>query len=125
MLRVAMMCLVVLCVVDNVFAQTARGDTAHSVRIEGTVRAPDGSVLPGATVHIFGTRLTTTTEGDGRYTLAFTHVPARLTVVVDLDNYRGDDRVVEIDGSADDDGRLHADPGVCLRGRGHRRGSDA
>ena len=93
-----MMCLVVLCVVDNVFAQTARGDTAHSVRIEGTVRAPDGSVLPGATVHIFGTRLTTTTEGDGRYTLAFTHVPARLTVVVDLDNYRGDDRVVEIDG---------------------------
>ena len=98
MLRVAMMCLVVLWVVDNALAQTARGDTAHDVRIEGTVRAPDGAVLPGATVHIFGTRLTTTTEGDGRYTLAFTHVPARLTVVVDLDNYRGDDRVVEIDG---------------------------
>ncbi len=98
MLRVAMMCLVVLSVVDNALAQTARGDTAHDVRIEGTVRAPDGAVLPGATVHIFGTRLTTMTEEDGRYTLAFTHVPARLTVVAALDNYRGDDRVVEIDG---------------------------
>ena len=91
--RVLVICVVVMCVADTALAQTA-----HSVRIEGTVQAPDGAVLPGATVHIFGTRLTTTTDGEGRYTFAFTHVSARLFLVVDLDNFSGDAMEVTITG---------------------------
>ena len=67
--RVLLLCLVAVCLVDTAVAQTA-----HSVHIEGTVRAPDGAVLPGATVHVFGTRLTTTTDGAGHYILQFTRV---------------------------------------------------
>ena len=91
--RGLLICLVVMCV-----AGTALAQTAHSVRIEGTVRAPDGAVLPDATVRIFGTRLTTTTDGVGRYVLAFTHPPARLFVVVDLENFSGNATEVTISG---------------------------
>ena len=79
-------------------AQAEHGQGVHEVQIEGTVQAPDGAVLPGATVHIFGTSLTTTSDGNGRYALQFTHESARLIIVVDLDNYRGDDTVVQLDG---------------------------
>ena len=91
--RGLLICLVVICAADTALAQTA-----HNVRIEGTVRAPDGAVLPDATVHIFGTRLTTATDGEGRYLLAFTHVPARLFLVVDLENFSGDAAEVTITG---------------------------
>jgi hypothetical protein len=87
-----------VCLVGDVRAQTARGQGLYEVRIEGTVQTSDGAVLPGATVRVFGTALTTTTDGDGRYALVFTHASERLIVVADLDNYRGDDAVVEIDG---------------------------
>ena len=93
-----MMCLAVLCVVDDSLAQIAPAETPPDIRIEGTVRAPDGAVLPGTTVRIFGTSVTTTTDGDGRYTLAFTHGPARLFVVADLDHYRGDAAEVNVTG---------------------------
>ena len=96
--RVAVMFLVGLGLVDGAMARTVRGQGVHEVRIEGTVQAPDGAVLPGATVHIFGTSLTTTSDGDGRYTLNFTHAPARLIVVVYLNDYGSEDAVVEIDG---------------------------
>ena len=96
--RVAAACLSLLFPITDALAQAGRGQGLHEVQIEGTVHAPDGAVLPGATVHVFGTALTTTSNGDGRYTLSFTHAPARLTVVVDLDNYRSDDTVVEING---------------------------
>ncbi len=96
--RVATMYLVGLCLVDSALAQAEHGQGVHEVQIEGTVRAPDGAVLPGATVHIFGTQLTTTSDGDGRYKLSFTHESDRLIVVVDLDNYRSGDSVVEVDG---------------------------
>ena len=122
--RVAVMFLVGLCLVDDAMARAARGQGVHEVQIEGTVQAPDGAALPGATVRVFGTSLATTSDGDGQYAMKFTHAPARLIVVVDLDNYRSEDTVVEID-STHDDSRLHANPGVCLRCRGHRRGADA
>ena len=96
--RVSVVCLVLVCLVGDVRAQTARGQGLYEVRIEGTVQTSDGAVLPGATVRVFGTALTTTTDGDGRYALVFTHASERLIVVADLDNYRGDDAVVEIDG---------------------------
>ena len=54
--------------------------------------------FPVRPVHVFGTSVTVTSDGEGRYALSFTHAPARLIVVVDLDNYRTDDSVVEIDG---------------------------
>ncbi len=63
--RVAVMLLVGLCLVDDAMARAARGQGVHEVQIEGTVQTPDGAVLPGATVHIFGTSLTTTSDGDG------------------------------------------------------------
>ena len=78
-----MLCLVVLCLVDTATAQTMQ----HRVHIEGTVRAPDGAVLPGATVHVFGTRLTTTTDGAGRYVLDFMRAPGRVYVDVVLDAF--------------------------------------
>ena len=87
-----------LCLVDAALAQSVRGQDVHDVQIEGTVHAPDGAVLPGATVHVFGTNLTTTSDADGRYVLRFTHASNRLIVVVDLANYRGDDTAVEIAG---------------------------
>ena len=96
--RVSVVCLVLVCLVGDVRAQTARGQGLYEVRIEGTVQTSDGAVLPGATVRVFGTALTTTTDGDGRYALVFTHASERLIVVADLDNYRGDDAVVKIDG---------------------------
>ncbi len=96
--RVAVLYLVGLCLVDTALAQAEHGQGVHEVQIEGTVQAPDGAVLPGATVHIFGTSLTTTSDGNGRYALQFTHESARLIIVVDLDNYRGDDTVVQLDG---------------------------
>ena len=67
-------------------------------RSKARCKRPRGPCFRGATVHVFGTALTTTSDGDGRYTLNFTHAPARLIIVVDLDNYRSDDAVVEIDG---------------------------
>jgi len=96
--QVAAVCLSLLFPITDTFAQAAHGQGPHEVQIEGTVQTPDGAVLPGASVHVFGTALTTTSDGDGRYTLNFTHAPARLIIVVDLDNYRSDDSVVEIDG---------------------------
>ena len=80
--RVLLLCLVAVCLVDTAVAQTA-----HSVHIEGTVRAPDGAVLPGATVHVFGTRLTTTTDGAGHYILQFTRAPGRIFVDATMKNF--------------------------------------
>ncbi len=96
--QVAAVCLSLLFSITDTFAQAAHGQGPHEVQIEGTVQTSDGAVLPGATVHVFGTALTTTTDGDGRYMLNFTHAPARLIVVVDLANYRSDDTAVEIAG---------------------------
>ena len=96
--QVAAVCLSLLFPIADTFAQAAHGQGPHEVQIEGTVQTSDGAVLPGATVHVFGTALTTTSDGDGRYTLNFTHMPARLIIVVNLDNYRSDDSLVEIDG---------------------------
>ena len=91
--RGLLICLVVMCVADTVLAQTA-----HSVHIEGTVRALDGAVLPGATVHVFGTRLTTTTDGAGHYILDFTQAPGRIFVDVVLENFARNTVAVAIAG---------------------------
>ena len=62
----------------DALAQNASGDTNHDVRITGTVRTPDGTRLPGATVRIFGTPLVSTTDAEGNYALAATREPGRL-----------------------------------------------
>lgn len=72
----------------------SRTQVAQNVRIEGTVRAADNSPLPGATVSIVGTTLTAVTDEVGRFTLAFTHVPAQLIVVADLSGYRSGDVLI-------------------------------
>ena len=64
--QVAAVCLSLLFPITDTFAQAAHGQGPHEVQIAGTVQASDGAVLPGATVHVFGTALTTTTDGDGR-----------------------------------------------------------
>ena len=97
--RVAMTSLVGLCLVGSAFAQTARVRTTHDVRVEGTVDAPDGAVLPGATVRIFGTTVSTTTDVNGRYALAFSHSPGPIFVLAALDNFRGDDVELNITGA--------------------------
>ena len=96
--RVTVMSLVVLCVVTAAGAQTTPPETGHEISIEGTVRTPDGTALPGATVRVFGTGVTTTSDADGHYALVFTHGPARLILVADLDSFRGDDVVVNVTG---------------------------
>lgn len=74
------------------------GETTHDVRITGTVQTPDGSPLPGATVRIFGTSLTTITDRDGTYALVFTRAAGRLILFAELPDYRSDDAVVQVTG---------------------------
>ncbi len=50
--RVSVVCLVLVCLVGDVRAQTARGQGLYEVRIEGTVQTSDGAVLPGATASL-------------------------------------------------------------------------
>ena len=54
-----------MCLVGHARAQTARSLGVHAVFIEGTIRAPDGPVLPGVTVQIVGTKLTTISDAEG------------------------------------------------------------
>src|SRR5260370_23109102 len=52
---------------------------AQTATIHGRVTLPDGSPLPGVTVSIEGTSVTSITDADGRYTLS---TPARGSVKV-------------------------------------------
>ena len=90
-----------LCTVSvsgHALAQSASGGTTHGVRIAGTVRSPDGSRLPGATVRIFGTALITATDDDGAYVLKATRPPGRLILFAELPNFTSDDATLEVTG---------------------------
>jgi ferric enterobactin receptor len=67
---------------------------AQDVRVEGTVRAADGTPLPGALVAVVGTTLTAVTDEAGRYVLTFRHVPTQLILSAALPGYRTGDVVI-------------------------------
>ena len=82
----------------DALAQSAVGGTTHGVRIIGTVQTPDGSRLPGATVRIFGTELSTTTDGDGAYVLEARRPVGRLILFAELSNFSSDDVTLQVTG---------------------------
>lgn len=90
--RLGLCCVGVICVVHQAVAEPQRREpfqdaTAHEVHIEGTVRAIDGAALPGATLRLLRTGITTTSDEEGRYTLASRTVPRLMTIIVTLNNF--------------------------------------
>ena len=79
-------------------AQSTADGITHGVRVTGTVRTPDGSRLPGATVRIFGTSSITVTDGDGAYVLEATRPTGRLILFAELPNFTGDDATIQVTG---------------------------
>ena len=96
-------CVGVTCMVQYAVAEPQRRqpfqDVAyHAVQIEGTVRAPDGGVLPGVTLRLLRTGITTTSDAEGRYTLVSSTVPRVMTIVATLDNFSTETATRELTG---------------------------
>ena len=82
----------------DALAQSTAVEITHGVRVTGTVRTPDGSRLPGATVRIFGTSPIAITDGDGAYVLEATRPTGRLILFAELPNFTSDDATIQVTG---------------------------
>jgi iron complex outermembrane recepter protein len=74
---------------------------AQTGSVTGRVTLPDGTPLPGVTVSIDGTDVTTVTDADGRYTLAAPAGSRTVRVNASLEGFQTRSAIVDVGGTRD------------------------